>query len=357
VKVNQQAKRGKLSLDDRRGKQPPMLHSAHVDAVLDQWVARLEQPIARPARPAALHPTPPSPEEIDFEGRRARSVREALSRIEVDGSTVRFTDDAGGEIVLARVGPRTVHRGTIAVRGPLGLTTKALEAHGLSENQARAVEFLVAWFGAPFDAACTQRAGSRVTLDLGAWPLSGPEIARALGLWKSRAPERFASMVGEYGIDVATNDEIAGPVLTLVDPHGAVRRGERALEAVAADARRLAVLARTGRDEVARAAQIECLVAALVLPILRTAVRRGESRVSLGDTIVSARGVAAVLCAARRVDATSFDEVMRVAITDRPADASEHDFLEATARYLRVSGHTSAAHDMRRTLSSPELHA
>jgi hypothetical protein len=336
--------------------------SNEVDALLDQWVARLEQPLDR-AGPGGRGGTLPGPAARararpgggEVEGSRAGSVREALSRVTLVGSTARFADDEGGDLVLARVGQRTVHRGTVAVRGPLGLTLPMLVERGLTEPQARAVEFVAAWFGAPFDAVSATRTGDSASLQWGFWPLSRAEIARALGAWKARAPERFGAMIGVFGFDVVTRDDLRGPALMIVDPRGAILRGDKAIDAVASDPRRLAILARAGRDEHARIAQIEQVVAAVVVPILRTPVRRGESRTSVADVVATARGVAALLCAARALDVTAFDELVRVAIADAPADGGETAIVDSIARYLRVSGHRAAAHDVRRTLSSPEL--
>jgi hypothetical protein len=331
-----------------------------VDALLDEWVARLEQPMARPARsqsgPIARErprPVPARPEQLETQ--RGDAVREALSRLTIVGSTIVFGDETGGEIVLARGAQRTVHRGTVGVRGPLGLSSAALMAHGLTENQARAVEFVGAWFGTAFDAASVTRGTTPISLKWGFWPFDRSEIARALEGWKTRAPERFATMVGAYGIDVFSRDDLRGPALMVVDTRGAMVRGDKALDIIASDPRRLAILARAGRDEHARAAQVAHAVAAAVLPLLRAAARRGDARVTVGEVVQSARGVAALLCAVRGLDQASFDEVARVAVADGSIEAGEDATLEAVARYLRVSGRTSAAHDVRRALSSHEL--
>jgi hypothetical protein len=146
-------------------------------------------------------------------------------------------------------------------------------------------------------------------------------------------------------------------VLTVTDARGALLRGDRALEAIGSDVRRLAVLARAGRDTGARTAQIERVVTAAVQPVLRTVVKRGDARAVLGEGIASARGVAALLCAARGLDLPAFEEAARVASSDIPADSGEDAVIDALAQYLRVAGRTSTAHDVRRTLSSPELRA
>jgi hypothetical protein len=240
---------------------------------------------------------------------------------------------------------------------------QALQAHGLSEPQARAVEFVMAWYGSPFDAVGAQRDRAQADgdapgarLSWGAWPLVGPEIARALAAWKARAPERFAALVGVYGIDVAQRDDLRGPALVVVDPsRRGVVRGDAAQAAIASDARRLALLARAGRDEGARAAQVERVVAGSVQPVLRTPVERAGTRAPIGEVIVSARGVAALLCAARALDAAALEEAIKVAASDQAGSPSEDSLLDGLARYVRVSGHASAAHDIRRTLSSPEL--
>jgi hypothetical protein len=347
-----------------------MAKQSQVDALLDQWVASLEQPLARATHPSHASrtslPARPAPAAAPaarvrlpgggVDGGRGGAVREALSRIALDGSRVQFADADGGDVVLAKVGQKTVHRGTVAVRGPLGLTVAMLVERGLTEPQARAVEFVAAWFGGPFDAVSAARGGESPELHWGFWPLSRAEIARVLGAWKARAPERFAAMLGAYGFDVIARDDLRGPALVIVDPRGAIVHGDKALNAVAADPRRLAVLARAGRDEQARATQIDHVVSAVVTPLLRTPVRRGDSRTPVADVLPSACGTAALLCAARALDTAALDELVRVAIADAPVEGGEAAVLDSIARYLRVSGHAAAAHDVRRTLSSPELH-
>jgi hypothetical protein len=158
---------------------------------------------------------------------------------------------------------------------------------------------------------------------------------------------------------VAQRDDVSGPVLVVVDPgRRGVVRGEAAVEAIASDARRLAVLARAGRDEGARRAQVERAVSAFLSPVLRMAVERAGARKPIGDVVVSAHGVAALFCAARALDPASLEEAVRVASAeDASATANEDTLIEALARYVRVSGHAAASHDIRRTLSSPELRA
>jgi hypothetical protein len=342
----------------------PGSDAAHVEALLDQWVARLEH-AAGPRPSAASRPraratssppaSPTGPEVPDLERQRAASVRGALEKVTRAGSTVVFGDEAGGEVVLARVADRTVHRGTVAVRGPLGITTAALQEQGLTEPQARAFEFVASWFGGPFDAMSASRTAAARSLDWGFWPLSGSEIPRAMLAWKTRDAKSYGAKIAAYGIDVAPTDDLRGPVLEIVDPRGKVIRGERALDALTADVRRLAVLARAGRDDAASAAQIERAIASVARPMLRVPVSRGETRATLGDVVASARGVAALLCAARGIGATAFEELVRVAIADAPNGSNEESLVEAVARYLRVSGHAAIAADVRRTLSSPEL--
>lgn len=319
--------------------------AAQVDALLDQWVSQLE--LAHRGERGA--PTPQA-------GERA-AVRDALRSIGVDGSTAKFADDRGGTITLARSGGRIVHEGTVGVRGPFRVSEGTLVELGLSEAQARALEFVLAWFGSAFDAVAAKRdrEGAAPTLSWGVWPLTGGDVPRALAAWKQAAPEAFASLLGKYGIDVSQRDELRGPVLVVLDPARGVARGDRASEAIASDARRLAVLARAGRDEGARRAQIDRVVKACVLPLLRSQVRRGESRVPLAEVVTSPRGLAALLCVARVLDPAAIDEALRIALSDASSTASEDAAVEALVRYVRIAGHPAAAHDARRASSSPEL--
>ncbi len=324
---------------------------ARADALLDAWVTRLERP---DARVAATKPLRSGGAAISIDAARGASVREAMARITVEGSVVRFEDPLGGQVVLARVGPRTVHRGTVALRGPLGVDTARLRERGLSAAQARAFEFVAAWFGAPFDAVSATREAPH--LEWGFWPFAQSEVARVLSRWKSATPERFDAALGAYGIDVlVARDDLRGPSLTVTDGRGALVQGPRALQAIAGDPKRLAVMARAGRDAEAQAAQLQHAIVRIVQPLLRAPLRRGDARIAVGEVLPSARGLAAVLCAARALPSQAFDEVAAVALADVAADAAEEPLLEALARYLRVAGHASSAHDIRRALSSPEL--
>jgi hypothetical protein len=177
--------------------------ASDVDALLDRWVAQLEQPqtaLLAPA-PRGTAPLAPAPRgtarpdaigrsradapgrsradaALDLDDRRAAATRDALARVTLEGSTARFADEEGGEMVLVRSGQRVVHRGTVGTRGPLGLSMTELQQEGLTESQARALEFVATWFGAPFDAISATVRGAP-SIEWGFWPMRRGGIARA----------------------------------------------------------------------------------------------------------------------------------------------------------------------------------
>jgi hypothetical protein len=288
---------------------------------------------------------------------RRAAVRDALRRIEARDSTLTFADAAGGVVVLARSGTRIVHQGTVGVRGPSGLSLRALQDHGLSEAQARASEFVAAWFGAPFDSIRVDRAAPAASWRWGFWPLGPKETCVALAEWKARAPDSFTSMLGDYGIDVAPRtDDLRGPELEVVDPtRERVQTGPHAFDALSRDPRRIALLARVGRHGEARDAQLRTVLHGLVQPLLRLGLTAGGTRKTVADVVSSPRSLAVFLAAQRGLDLTGIADVL-VAASRREADGpAEATLLLALQDGLRK--HTSAAHAVRRTLSSPELSA
>ncbi len=276
--------------------------------------------------------------------------------IEVRGSAIVFSDAVGGTIVLGRAGERIVHLGTVAVRGPYGLALGALRKHGLSEVEARGVEFVASWFGAPFDALAVNRAEGGRSLSWGFWPLGSEDIGRVLALWKERSPASFAEMLASYGFDVVRADahELSGPELLLLDPHrGSLLRGDQALDTIARDVRYAAILARAGRHDDAKAAQLEVALRP-VLPLLRMSFAApGKERLAIGAIASSARTVAALVLASRALDLTRMAEILSGASAAPGADA-EAKLLAAVLTALGAS-RPSAALAIRRTLSSPEL--
>jgi hypothetical protein len=340
--------------------------TAGPEAVLDRWVARLE--LATPERTAGstgtqrrevvaardpdAAPTAAGPPSLSVSAEQNQRIRSALDSIAVRGSSVTFADSSGGTLVLGRSSTRIAHQGTVAVRGPCGLTLDALRTEGLSEPQGRGVEFSAAWFGAPFDALSVDP--DAATLSWGFWPLGVADTCRALASWKERAHASFESMLGGYGIDIAAaQDDLRGPTLVVVDPvRSSVLRGSHAVRAIGRDPRRLALLARAGRDEDARKAQTALVVNRWVLPLLRLAGPVGQERRTVAEIATRARTVAGLLAALRALDLTGLAEVLAAAFR-LDGNLDEESLLAAVQN--GVGGQAGAAHALRRTLSSPEL--
>jgi hypothetical protein len=330
------------------------------EALADQWLARLELAppfggaIARPrAAPAervveASSALPP----VDF-----AKVRSALSRVSVHGSVVTFDDPMAGTIVLARDEGSIVHQGSVAVRGPHGLTLEALRRRGLDETQARAVEFVAAWFGLPFDSLAADTAPS-ASVRWGFWPLRTADVARALLSWKEKAPVSFALCVGDAGIDVdaAPADSSAGPTWLAADPaRKIVLRGDAALDCIVRDPRRLALLARAGRHPDARAAQIDVVVRESVQPLLSLSVPGSNGRTTIAEAARSARSLVALLLILRGVELEGVANVLSVAAADETRPLDEAPWLESVLAALRFGSRGAIGQAARRALSSPEL--
>ncbi len=342
------------------------------EALLDRWVARLElgqagEGAGAPREGESADPAPRSkatseaerPRSSESSGQAATcdSVQTALARVTLRGSTVNFDDEAGGAIVLGQSPSHVVHSGTIAVRGPYGLTREMLHEHGLTRAQASAMEYVASWFGGPFDALAIERERGADSVRWGFWPLGTKDTCRALALWKDRAPASFQSTLEVYGIDVvSTRDDLRGPTWVVVDPaRGAILRDERALDAIARDPKRLALLARAGRQDDAKMAQVEIVMRGSVLPLLQTKVARGEERRPVADVVVGARAIAGLLLALRAMDLSGMTELLASIPADGGKALDEAAWLDSIATLLRHNSQGVVGHAIRRALSSPEL--
>jgi hypothetical protein len=182
-------------------------------------------------------------------------------------------------------------------------------------------------------------------------------VGRVLALWKERSSASFEEMLGAYGVDTiaARDQEFGVPALTVVDPVRSVRLcGARALDAVTRDPRRVALLARAGRHDDAKAAQLEVALRP-VLPLLRMTVQRGSERAPLAAITRSAGAIAALVLAGRALDLTKMAEVLAGISLDAEGD----DEPKLVATVLDALGRHSPAVALaaRRALSSPELGA
>lgn len=328
------------------------------EALLDQWIARLE--LAPPLRSAIVRApaAPPehvvdassAPPPVDFAKTRA-----ALSCVSLHGSLATFSDPLAGTIVLGRDDASIVHQGSVAVRGPHGLTLGALRERGLDEAQALAVEFVAAWFGLPFDSLAAE-AAPEASLRWGFWPLHTGDVARALVVWKERAPASFAACLGDAGIDVAPSQDGAEPAWIVVDPARKILlRGASAVDAIVRDPRRLALLARAGRHPDARAAQIDVAVRESVRPLLGLSVLRGGVPTTIGEAARSPRSLVALLLVLRGIALEGIAEVLSIAAPNDARAPDEAAWLEGVLAALRFGSRGAIGHAARRAMSSPEL--
>jgi hypothetical protein len=350
------------------------------EALLDRWVASLESGTrsrsGRRPRTAETHadskegaprskphPNATHPADADsvLGSEALQRLRTALARVVVRGSSVHVDDATGGTIVFGRSQSRIAHQGTVAVRGPYGLTLDMFLKHTSDPAQSRAVEFVSAWFGAPFDAVTIDRSDPTGTFGWGFWPLGARDSCRALASWKETAPSSFGTLLEGYGIDVVPGqDELRGPTLVVVDPDEGIVRGGAALARLAQDQRRLALLARAGRHDDAKNAQLDVVMRGSVLPLFQMSVARGGDRRPLGEAVVSPRALAGLLLALRALDLTGMADFFTSLPSEGPIDAAKplNDgaaWVESIAALLRSTEHGSLAHAIRRTLSSPEL--
>jgi hypothetical protein len=330
------------------------------EALEDQWIARLE--LAPALRAAIAGPPAAAPERV-VEASSAPApadfakVRSTLSRVSIHGSVVTFGDPMAGTIVLGCDDGSIVHQGSVAVRGPHGLTLDALRQRGLDAAQARAVEFVAAWFGLPFDSLASD-ATPAASLRWGFWPLRTTDAARALLSWKEKAPDSFAACVGDAGIDVdaAPADPSAAPTWIAVDPaRRIVLRGEAALDAIVRDPRRLALLARAGRHPDARAGQIDVVVRDSVQPLLRLTVPGGAGRTTIAEAARSPRSLVALLLVLRGVELEGVANVLSVAAAEGARALEEAPWVESVLGALRFGSRGAIGQAARRALSSPEL--
>lgn len=268
----------------------------------------------------------------------------------------RHLPDAEPPPVLTHVGRQLQHLGTVALRGPYAPSRETVAALGLGDAGTLALDFVGAWFGAPFDSVNVRLRRGR-PLSWGFWPLAGDTLAEGLALWKTRSAEGFQACLATHGIDVELAPGPSGAAevaeLVCVDAKRGLRvRGETAEALAASDPARVTALALAGRDAGAQLAQIEAVVRRSLAPAMARPV--GEE--TLGQILGSARGLAVLfyvdLCfGARGVDHLA--EAVEGARTHGAARARRA--LGSFTERLRRRGFMAEAHHVLRILSSPEL--
>jgi hypothetical protein len=290
-------------------------------------------------------------------------VRAALASAHVARGLVTFTDAFGGRVALRRSGRGLQHVGGAAVRGPAAPPASAFLERAPSRAAGRALEFVAAWHGSPFDAANLRlRHGS--VLSWGFWDFSGPRLARVLAGCKGRSPDLFAALLGRYGVDVGPAGEgpdgafesgSPGWDLLVKDDRRVLARGREAAALIAAEPRRLAALARAGRDSGIQLTQVESAVRDAVLPALALHWPAPEGVGTAADALPSARGHSALLSLVLRFGLPTTQRLLSaVAALLRP-EVPEFTRLLALARELRRAGAAGAARWILEILASPEL--
>ncbi|MBN9682404.1 hypothetical protein JYJ93_08210 [Corallococcus sp. NCSPR001] len=235
---------------------------------------------------------------------------------------VTFPD--GARVVLGSEGGRPIHRGTVAVRGPCAPSREALMGSGLTEPQSRALEFVLAWFGHPFDSV-TSEPPSGGAPRWGAWPLSGPTLIAALAHWKQHEPEAFDACLGRLGFDATAQ--------------------------FAEDPRLIAALARAGRERGAQRAQLETLVTHVLRPMLDSCAQAETAVDAPGGLFASARALALLFHSELRFGHGGVTRLVTLA-RERPEPPAAGEHL---AEDLRASGRSREASEVWRILTSPEL--
>lgn len=326
--------------------------------------ASLPSPLTRPADGS----TPTAESQLAAAGPPAAeddTVQAALGSLRVAGGLVTFADAFGGRVALRRVGPGLRHTGGVAVRGPAAPPTAAFVERAPSPVAGRAFEFVASWFGSPFDAANLRlRHGS--VLSWGFWDFSGSGLARVLAESRSRSPDLFAALIGRYGIDVArvgskdgedpeAEGDPAAWELVVRDDRRVLARGRAAARLLSADVRRLAALARAGREPGTQLSQIETALREAVLPALALPWPGPAGIVSAAAALPSARAQAALFFLVLRFGLLGTRRLVRVAIATEEGGPPEVSTLQALARALRRAGEAEPAQRLLGILASPEL--
>ncbi|MFL5343844.1 MAG: hypothetical protein ACJ8AT_03585 [Hyalangium sp.] len=378
--------------DSERKRARPPLPAQGVMALLERWVSELERdaPASAPApeaprsrnRPARerLEPDPftdklsaeeapapqapaPSPARPRPEARPrepgeqrhpATAARAAREELRLQGLVVTLPP-GDAQIVLGREGGRIVHRGTVGVRGPCAPTQEELLGLGMTKAQARALEFVLAWFGSPFDSV-TSEVSDGEGPGWGVWPLSGAALIEALVRWKRREPEVFKARLERLGIDVTPGQPPEPPSLSLMDlEHGHLITGPQALERLGEDPRLLAALAQAGRERGAQLAQLEYLHEQVLRPALLSSEGSAAPLDAPGSPFATPRALALLFHTELRLGRRGVTRLVAHAHEKPGQSGSGEPAGQRFAADLQAAGRVREATELRRILSSPEL--
>ncbi|MBN8233013.1 hypothetical protein JYK02_36420 [Corallococcus macrosporus] len=258
---------------------------------------------------------------------------------------VTFPD--GSRIVLGNEGGRPIHRGTVAVRGPCAPSLADLVTLGLTDAQARALEFVLTWFGNPFDSV-TSDPQSGGEPRWGAWPLSGPLLVTALAQWRQREPDAFDGRLGRLGLEATPAQPPEPAALRFLGARNATpSEGLEALVLFAEDPRLLAALAQSGRERGAQLAQLETLVTHVLQSVLASSSQDAPA----DGAFSSARALALLFHAELRFGHRGVTRLVTL-MRERPEPSAAG---ERFAEDLRSTGRAREASEVWRILTSPEL--
>jgi hypothetical protein len=338
------------------------LSSQGVMALLERWVSDLERddPFSHPQEPQApvSPPERPRPEPIPrnavAEKDPTHSIRAARKEIRLQGwGAILPPGDA--QIVLSQDGGRLVHRGTVGVRGPCAPTRRELLELGWTEDQARALEFVLAWFGAPFDSLTWDPQGEG-ELRWGAWPLAGSALIEALGRWHRRDPQGFEARLGRLGVEAASRPPPEASSLTLLDLEGGQpAEGRQALALMGEDPRLFAALAQAGREQGAQLSQLEYVLEQILRPTLAYSGGSTSPAAPSDGPFSTPRALALLLHAELRLGRRGVARLVAHTreLAGKPGAGEQAGLLFAAD--LHAAGRTREAAEVRRILSSPEL--
>jgi hypothetical protein len=310
------------------------------ESFLENWIEHVERQRAKtaihgpdvdpapPAVAARAAPTPGTTKESDF-------------------------------VALVAERGRFRHLGTVAFRGPCAPPREALPELGVDDVDAKALEFVAAWFGAPFDAVNVQLRGDRA-LSWGFWHLSGEGLADSLARWREHDRASFDACLGVTGMGVALEADASGKVAVANlcyrdEARGRVVHGEAAEALVTIDRSLVSALARSGRARAAQLAQIESVVVRALRPAVGFPLP--TAGIPLGDALRDTRGRAGLFYTSLCFGAGGVEHL--AAEVDRACRAGQRPgadaLLAAFAERVRRTSAAAHAHHLLRIISSPEL--
>lgn len=253
--------------------------------------------------------------------------------------------------VSSQGGVTLLHRGTAGIRGPCAPSREEWLGLGLKNAQAHALEFVLAWFGAPFDSATGGENPS-----WGTWPFSGRALIDVLARWKHQDAAAFNAHLGRLGMDVTLGHPSSPSSLTVIDvEQGSPTGGREALSLLGKDARLLAALAQAGRERSAQLAQLRFIAEKALLPLLARAGQDAPAAEASPGLSLTPRMLALVLHAELRLGFRGASKLAALARENTGKPRAEEHSAQRFAAELHAAGRTREANEVRRILYSPEL--